>query len=46
MPTRQFGSYDIEVDRDGHLADASQCSFITGQSIVVDGGALARLSTE
>ena len=28
------------------LADRSQSSFITGQSIVADGGALARLSTE
>jgi NAD(P)-dependent dehydrogenase (short-subunit alcohol dehydrogenase family) len=28
------------------LADASRSSFITGQTIVVDGGALAQLSTE
>jgi glucose 1-dehydrogenase len=28
------------------LADSSQSSFITGQAIVADGGALARLSTE
>ena len=36
-----------EIGRVIHfLADSSQSSFITGQSIVVDGGALARLSTE
>jgi NAD(P)-dependent dehydrogenase (short-subunit alcohol dehydrogenase family) len=28
------------------LADADRSSYITGQSIVADGGALARLSTE
>ncbi len=28
------------------LADPEQSSYITGQSIVADGGALARLSTE
>jgi NAD(P)-dependent dehydrogenase (short-subunit alcohol dehydrogenase family) len=28
------------------LADGQQSSYITGQSLVVDGGALARLSTE
>ncbi len=28
------------------LADSSRSSFLTGQSIVVDGGAIARLSTE
>ena len=28
------------------LADADRSSFITGQSLVVDGGALAQLSTE
>jgi NAD(P)-dependent dehydrogenase (short-subunit alcohol dehydrogenase family) len=28
------------------LADGAQSSYITGQSIVADGGALARLSTE
>lgn len=28
------------------LADATQSSFITGQAVVADGGALARLSTE
>ncbi len=36
-----------EIGRVIHfLADGQQSSFITGQSIVVDGGALARLSTE
>ncbi|RNC81712.1 MAG: SDR family oxidoreductase [Phycisphaera sp.] len=36
-----------EIGRVIHfLADSQQSSFITGQSIVVDGGALARLSTE
>ena len=33
MPTRQFGSYDIEVDRDGHLADASQWTPELAQAI-------------
>jgi NAD(P)-dependent dehydrogenase (short-subunit alcohol dehydrogenase family) len=28
------------------LADSQKSSFITGQALVVDGGALARLSTE
>jgi NAD(P)-dependent dehydrogenase (short-subunit alcohol dehydrogenase family) len=28
------------------LADAAQSSFVTGPAVVVDGGALARLSTE
>ena len=28
------------------LADSDQSSFITGQALVADGGALARLSTE
>ncbi len=36
-----------EIGRVIHfLADREQSSYITGQSIVVDGGALARLSTE
>jgi NAD(P)-dependent dehydrogenase (short-subunit alcohol dehydrogenase family) len=28
------------------LADSTQSSFMTGQSIIVDGGATCRLSTE
>jgi len=28
------------------LADGEQSGFVTGESLVVDGGALARLSTE
>jgi NAD(P)-dependent dehydrogenase (short-subunit alcohol dehydrogenase family) len=28
------------------LADSEQSSYITGQGLVVDGGGLARLSTE
>ena len=28
------------------LADSKRSSFITGQALIVDGGALARLSTE
>jgi NAD(P)-dependent dehydrogenase (short-subunit alcohol dehydrogenase family) len=45
-PLGRIGSPQEVAEAILFLADASRSSFITGQTLVVDGGALAQLSTE
>jgi NAD(P)-dependent dehydrogenase (short-subunit alcohol dehydrogenase family) len=46
MPLGRIGRPDEVADAILFLADGERSSFITGQTLVVDGGALARLGTE
>jgi NAD(P)-dependent dehydrogenase (short-subunit alcohol dehydrogenase family) len=45
-PLRRIGSPDEIAQAILFLADNDRSSFITGQTLVIDGGALAHLSTE
>jgi NAD(P)-dependent dehydrogenase (short-subunit alcohol dehydrogenase family) len=45
-PLRRIGRPQEIAEAVLFLADAARSSFVTGECLVVDGGALARLSTE
>jgi NAD(P)-dependent dehydrogenase (short-subunit alcohol dehydrogenase family) len=45
-PVKRIGRPEEIAEAILFLADNERSSFITGESLVVDGGALARLSTE
>jgi len=45
-PMKRIGGPEEIANSIYFLADNSKSSFITGQALVVDGGALAQLSTE
>lgn len=45
-PVQRIGKPNEVAEAIFYLADNARSSFVTGQSLVVDGGAIARLSTE